>query len=234
MKTLIGRIVASGAMPTTPAPFAVAPMMPATWVPCPARVARVRRVRDRVEAGCDAAAEIRVTGLDAGVDDADRDPGAGRSRPRLLRVDVGVHAAVRARVEHPPELGPERVGRERPDRVVGLGVDDVGIAAQLRERLRARALGDRDDLRVRQAQRALELRVGVRADVGALRGVQPGPVADDDPRVVRAGDRGGEREGEQGEREGTGQAHPDPVRQPDTRSPSRPSGSWPRVLPQRS
>ena len=109
-----------------------------------------------------------------------------------------------------------------------------GSRSQLRERLGAGALGHRDDLGVGQAQRALERDVGVRADVRALRGVEAGDVVHDDPRVVGTGGRG--REGERDDREGggAGQAHPDRVRQPDTRSPSRPSGSWPRVLPQRS
>ena len=98
--------VTPGATPLMP-PFA--PMMPATCVPWPSQssgsvghrhglmigvdVVGVERVADQIEALChaaagpEAAAEIRMVVVDAGVDDGDLDAAAGE--PQLALRDVG-------------------------------------------------------------------------------------------------------------------------------------------------
>ena len=154
--------------------------------------------------------EVGVRQLDPGVDDRDRRPGAARDRPGLRRVDVGVRRARCAEDRLPgvvqaPLVGEGRVARGREDGGVRLGVDDVGVRLERRDRALDVA-GLRDDhLGVAQRQHGLEPDAGVGAEVGALGAVEPGDALDDD-RVVRRGEGGEDERGDE-RADGDGDAH---------------------------
>jgi hypothetical protein len=94
-----------------------------------------------------------------------------------------------------------RVARRRGDRDLPLGVEDVGVRLERRDRALHIAVLRDDELGVAQRERRLQPDARVGAQVGALRAVEPGDALDDD-RVVRRGDGGeGERCDEHGDAE---------------------------------
>ena len=135
------------------------------------------------------AGEVLVRGVHAAVDDRDDLSGAGRLRPRLRGVDVGVDSAfdrvrrdtdVLPHVLEPPELREEWVARRRPDDPVRLrvaharlglkrvdGFDEPAGAARARPRCRAAA-----------SRRRASRRPG--PQVAPRRGAQAGVAGDDD------------------------------------------------------
>jgi hypothetical protein len=87
---------------------------------------------------------------------------------------------------------------------VALGVEDVRIGVERRERLVHFAGGRDHDLGVGQGQRLVERHAGVLADVEALLAVEPGHALDDDV-LRRSGGREGEGRDERAD--GDGNAH---------------------------
>ena len=147
LSTRTGRIVTSGATPTTPTPFSPAPMIPATCVPCPltsvAPAARLQRAAHERRTRKHPRVEVRVIGLDAGVHDRDGYPrasgggpqvaeGEGLVRPLAIDVRIGRRPGCRSGV-----LELQRGGiRRRLDRhhieVLGGGQRDVDRLAERR------------------------------------------------------------------------------------------------------
>ena len=106
--------------------------------------------------------QVRMVVRDSAVDDGNRDRGAaGRRVPRLRRVDIGVRRPEDAvdqltRVVQPPQLRKARIVRDRIQLVeeVGLGVQDIGVALELRRRSPNRLSGRQpQQLEPRQRQR---------------------------------------------------------------------------------
>ena len=131
------------------------------------------------------AGEVGVGDLDAGVDDGDdRARAAGRGpRPRARRCRRRRRPACPDRlagVLQPEELAEVRVVGLQAHRHVRLGVDDVGVGVQRRERVLDVAVAGDDDLGVGQREHARERDVGVRAHRETLVAVQAGCALDDD------------------------------------------------------